>query len=385
MLAAVSAFCLQAYAGNAARVVCGPYLQNVSCDSFTVVWETDIDAIAWVEVAPDGDGHWYNRKRESFREEGVNGLRSLGKVHKVTVSGLKPGTAYRYRLMMKGLEAYESAVDVRYTRVSGSDVYRKKPFIARTLKERYDTLRFCVLNDIHEKDSLLGVLLDARRPSEEFVVFNGDMTSSIMSADRIRECWLATASASLKGGLPLYAFRGNHEYRGRDAMLWPGRFATPTARPYFSFSYGRYFFIGLDSGEDKPDDDIEYCGLYDTLPYLQQEAEWLREVVSSKEFLEAERRIVFSHIPPDSKGWQGNRNVCELFVPVLNEAGIDLMICGHTHSYRLDTPDSGISPAEFPVLINPAAQRLEVTLAPDGVTELRIFDGNGAMTHSLRL
>ncbi|MBR4755533.1 MAG: serine/threonine protein phosphatase, partial [Bacteroidales bacterium] len=35
------------------RPVCGPYLQNVTQNSFTVIWTTDMDALSWVEVAPD--------------------------------------------------------------------------------------------------------------------------------------------------------------------------------------------------------------------------------------------------------------------------------------------------------------------------------------------
>ena len=91
---------------------------------------------------------------------------------------------------------------------------------------------------------------------------------------------------------------------------------------------------------------------------------------------------MFSHIPPESKGWQGNRNVCELFVPILNEAGIDLMICGHTHKYRFDTPQSDISPASFPVWVNANVERLDVTIGPGGSIELKAFNPDGIMTHS---
>lgn len=388
LILSLTAFVLLAVhapAQDRARAICGPYLQNVTCDSFTVMWETDIDALAWVEVAPDSDEHWYNRKRQVFREAPREGLLPLGRLHKVRISGLQPGTSYRYRIMMKGLKEYKGAGNVSYTRESGSDVFRRNPFRLTTRRASYDTLRFCVMNDIHEKDSLLGVLLDARRANEDFVVFNGDMTSSLMSEDRIRECWLSAASSALNGSLPFYALRGNHEYRGRDAILWPSHFETPTGHPYYAFRYGPYFFIGLDSGEDKPDDDIEYSGLYDTLPYLQKEAEWLRGVVDSEEFRSAQTRIVFSHIPPESKGWQGNRNVCELFVPILNEAGIDLMICGHIHRYRFDEPGSGMSPAAFPVWVNANVERLEVTLAPGRSIELRSFSPDGSLTHEMTL
>ena len=37
----------------------GPYLQAVGEHEFTVVWTTDADAVAWVEVAPDDGSDFY--------------------------------------------------------------------------------------------------------------------------------------------------------------------------------------------------------------------------------------------------------------------------------------------------------------------------------------
>ena len=35
------------------RPICGPIIENPTTTGFTVVWETNMDAIGWVEVAPD--------------------------------------------------------------------------------------------------------------------------------------------------------------------------------------------------------------------------------------------------------------------------------------------------------------------------------------------
>ena len=48
------------------RPVCGPYVQNPTTTGFTVVWETNMDAIAWVEVAPDDGTHFYNEDRTKY-------------------------------------------------------------------------------------------------------------------------------------------------------------------------------------------------------------------------------------------------------------------------------------------------------------------------------
>jgi hypothetical protein len=41
-----------------ADIVRGPYVQCVTETGFTVVWSTEVDAVAWVEVAPDDGTHF---------------------------------------------------------------------------------------------------------------------------------------------------------------------------------------------------------------------------------------------------------------------------------------------------------------------------------------
>ena len=112
--------------------------------------------------------------------------------------------------------------------------------------------------------------------------------------------------------------------------------------------------------------------------YLREQAEWLKGVTQSEAFKKAEVRIVFSHIPPRLKDWHGNKNVCELFVPILNEAGIDLMISGHEHNYSLCPV--GTSNAKFPVVVNDNVELM--VLDVDGKTiNFKTNDPSGAQTH----
>ena len=79
--------------------------------------------------------------------------------------------------------------------------------------------------------------------------------------------------------------------------------------------------------------------------YRAEECAWLKKAVRSEEFLTASARIVLLHIPPAAGAWHGSVHLNELFVPVLNEAGIDLMLCGHDHRYSFhpagEVPDRG--------------------------------------------
>ena len=365
------------------RVACGPYIQNPSTDSFTVVWESTIPAVAWVEVAPDDGTHFYNADRRKYYELSAHGNQVISRFHKISVDGLAPGSRYRYRLMMKGVTEFTGPGNVKYTPTWGSDVYQKAPYATGTVAKSYDTLRFDVYNDIHQQDSVLNLLMSASSRKKDFVVFNGDMVSSLAWKEKIPDTFLRTGAANLGGDTPLYCLRGNHELRGTDTQRWFDWFSYPGGEPYWTASWGKFFFIFLDTLEDKPDNDIEYNGTMLSEPYMLRQAEWLREVVNSEACRKAAVRVVIGHIPPKTKGWYGNRKVDELFVPILNKAGISLMICGHEHRWRVDAEGSESS-AKFPVLVNANLERLEVSLDARNIS-LSAFDAQGNNTHNYKV
>ena len=277
VIAILTATMALAQSAPRAKVVCGPYVQCVSETGFTVIWTTDMDAIAWVEVAPDDNSHFYNKERDKYYDARGNGVFPIGKIHKVVVEGLEPGTTYRYRVMNKGVTAYNGSGNVEYTKGSGTDVHRGSPFKITTFKKEYDSITFDIFNDIHGKDSLFRTILAGARENRDFVFLNGDMTSNISSEDLIAKMYLSSAAKSLNGGTPLYLSRGNHELRGVDAVKWLNYFSTPTGTPYYSFSIGKFYFLVLDACEDKPDSDIEYSGIVASRPYVQRQSRWLKE------------------------------------------------------------------------------------------------------------
>ena len=364
-----------------AKIVCGPYVQCMTETSFTVIWTTDVDAVAWVEVAPDDGTHFYNKERDKYYDARGNGVFPIGKIHKVVVDGLEPGSTYRYRVMNRGVIAYNGSGNVQYMHGSGTDVYKGEPHKITTFKEDYDTIRFDLYNDIHGKDSLFNRILSGARDNRDFVFLNGDMTSNISNEELIPMMYLGSVAKSLNGGLPLFASRGNHELRGRDAIKWLNYFQTTTGTPYYSFSIGDFFFVVLDACEDKPDSDIEYSGIVASKPYVERQGRWLKEVIASEECRNAKVRIAFCHVPPESKGWYGAAQMCNILVPPLNEAGFDAMFCGHIHRWRVAEPDGSISNAGFPVICNPNIERMEVTATEDAI-EISTFDTDGKNTHN---
>jgi predicted phosphohydrolase len=123
----------------------------------------------------------------------------------------------------------------------------------------------------------------------------------------------------------------------------------------------------LDGGEDKPDSDIEYHDLvrYDT--YREKEAKWLKSVVESEQFKAATVKIVIIHIPPKSSGWHGEAEIARLFVPILNQAGIDAMFCGHIHKYRFSEANAPTYGCNFPIVCLPNRVRADIEVSKEKI------------------
>ena len=89
-------------------------------------------------------------------------------------------------------------------------------------------------------------------------------------------------------------------------------------------------------------------------------------------------RIVLLHIPLGNGTWHGNIHLEELFLPILNEADIDVMLSGHTHRYSFHPANDKV---RFPVLVNDNASLLKCDVG-DGRITARIYGPDGTVTHS---
>lgn len=89
-------------------------------------------------------------------------------------------------------------------------------------------------------------------------------------------------------------------------------------------------------------------------------------------------RIVLLHIPLGNGTWHGNIHLEELFLPILNDADIDVMLSGHTHRYSFRPANDEV---RFPVLVNDNASLLRCDVG-DGRITVRIYGPEGTVTHS---
>lgn len=356
-----------AFGQPSVRIAHGPYLQQVTDDGFTVVWTTTMDAASWVEVAPDDGSHFYAAERPKYYDSHI-GKRRIGRLHRVRVEGLEPGTTYRYRIMQQGVLCEEGNKRVILGEGYGSDILKHKPYTATTLDESKDKTEFWVVNDIHARDSVFRLLLKGvEKAKPDFVCFNGDMLSSMESERQLFDGYLNSAAELLTpAGVPIVAARGNHENRGSFSSKFLDYFPTSTGEVYYAFRQGPVCFLVLDCGEDKPDSDIRYYGMSTTDAYREQEVRWLQQVVQSEEYRSAPVHIVILHMIPGGKGsWHGEQELRRLFVPILNEASVDVMLCGHYHRYAYI--DDGSRGTKFPILVNSNNDKLVVKADRKGI------------------
>jgi hypothetical protein len=185
----------------------------------------------------------------------------------------------------------------------------------------------------------------------------------------------------LVANVPTFYTRGNHETRGKYAYLFQKYNPTNSGDTYFVLRHGPVAMVVLDAGEDKPDGNKEYSGAVDFDLFRQQQVEWLEKVVKDPMFAKAPVKVAVMHIPAMSgeHSWYGEKRANEMLVPILNKAGVDIMLSGHYHRHVYI--EEGTCGNKFPILANDNVSRVDFYTEGKGY-QLRIYDMEGKLTHS---
>lgn len=200
----------------------------------------------------------------------------------------------------------------------------------------------------------------------DFVVYNGDMLNDFMQPNQVFTGFLDATVRLFARTMPFVYARGNHETRARYARTLPDYLPDSDGRTWNSFDHGGVHFIVLDSGEDKEDSHEYYNGLVDFQNYRKEEAVWLKEDLESDACRKARFRIVISHIPPRGGKGFAIQDVCENFEPLINKAGVDLWLSGHTHRFQRLDPAAGQN--NYPLIIGSTDTITRVEISPAGAS-----------------
>jgi len=358
----------------------GPWVTNVSEDSFTILWTTKTDNLGWVEVTSDLKTPWGRLDVKPVHST-FAGRWLMGRMHSVSVTGLQKGTQYRYRVCGQKVVDDCEEQDLVFGMEKKSGVFYIKTFD----NEKADC-HFSAVNDIHMDKNMFSTLMDQMDISNtDFVLLNGDITTAgNYSVDTLVAYSVDPIGRALKR-IPVMYARGNHEGRGNNWMASYQVFPTRTpGQFYYTFRQGPVAFIVLDSGETKPAVSTSYAGKPFYEEYLEEELSWAKEAVKAKDFADAPLKVCIIHVPMDgvpSTSEYNTRNwMRDNFIPLLNEAGVDLTINAHLHKSFVTEPNDKIG-NKFPMVVNGRGTRLQFDADASGIS-LKFFDENGNVVKS---
>jgi predicted phosphodiesterase len=314
-------------------VLHGPFLLDISETTAIVEWVTDTPCTAKVMFGESTE--------DQVAEPEVNGLIPVGTVHKVVLTGLRPGHTYRYKVLStrvvrlnpywpdKGLTLESSSYDFT------------------TMDRMKSTVSFSLVTDTHEDVSRIESLSKVINWEKlDFLVHDGDGVNWLESEDQLFDRWIDPLTKPLDHSKPLLYARGNHDLRGPFARSLATYLGDTNDKFYFTRDDGPVHFIVLDTGEDKPDTAAAYAGLVRQGPYRSKELDWFQSEVKNDERMKtASFRIVLMHQP--DFGWLDGKN--REWTDTANEGKIDLVIAGHFHRFVHFPPGEGGN--NFPVLV----------------------------------
>ena len=297
----------------------GPWLYDPACDAISVGWHNAGGSPSALEYRKKGEEQF--RVAYSHFEAGVwDRAQSL---HKVRLTGLEPGATYEYKVRNYLPDA------------KSHQCFPQDETLSFTLPSHYaKECRFLIFTDIHGKKGKLERFLKESRLLKkcDFIVNMGDMITNSNGYVPIFEGYL-DAETFFVSRHPMFNLRGNHETRGILPTSYLDLFGHQGGKSYFMYKVGGLCIIGVDGGED-------YLNEM-SLPYIQEQNEWLREIVRSPSFQNAEKRILLSHMPLLEKAKYTpvvQKLLDGVFIGERPLAKIDVMLSGHTHRASCTEP-----------------------------------------------
>ena len=297
-----------------------PYLQNPVGNGITVMWETTVPAYCWVEYGTDTT----QLKRARTIVDGQVVCNNY--LHKIRIDGLQPGQKYYYRVCSQEILLYQE-----YKKVFGNTA--QSAFSEFTLPATdTDSFTAVVFNDLHQHTQTFRSLCQQiKNVNYDFVVFNGDCVDDPVDHNQATSFISELTEGVCGDRIPTFFMRGNHEIRNAYSIGLRDHYDYVGDRTYGSFNWGDTRIVMLDCGEDKPDDHWVYYGLNDFTQLRNEQVDFLKKELSSKEFKKAGKRVLIHHIP--LYGNDGKNLCANLWTKLLEKAPFNISLNAHTHKY----------------------------------------------------
>lgn len=349
---------------NEAKLISSPpVLQNPAETSMGVGFAVSALANGYVEYSLTPD--FANAKKVKCGGYRVTDMND--KIMLVRLTGLKPATRYWYRIGADRI-SYENGYAMK---IIGTEV-DPKVYSFTTLGAGAKS-SFCVINDTHAKWDPFTMCIDkVDEINPSCVIWNGDACNTQETIESLVSIFYTPniKRNDYASTTPYQLVPGNHDYRGLAARKMENvlMYRQPEERSSRDWDLGRNFavrcgdiaMIGLDTGEDKPDSRLAFAGLFNMEAYRVAQKAWLEDALKKPEIASAPYLVAFCHIPlydsdptsnpgdcndfgggkykHDFSIWQ--RSCKELWGPLLEKAGCQVVITAHNHRYRYDAPNA---------------------------------------------
>ena len=349
-------------------ITSAPVLMNPAERSIDVAFAVSDDANGWVEISKSPD----MQKCVRVHSGGDNPLMSIQSgFASIRIKGLRSAQRYYYRIGADRIH-FDNNYKISH---EGTDA-GEKVYSFTTLGSGAGGA-FCVINDTHSREPAVArVLRKIGEIKPAAIIWNGDARNFYRtSADAVGTFLKPHPDfPEYAVSSPVLFVNGNHDYRGRFARRLHElvQFRDAGERSPAFAGLGRNFvqrigeiaLIGLDTGEDKQDTNPIMCGTARMTRYRQLQTRWLAEEIEKPAIKSARFKVAFCHIPlyehnprenpgdvlpadddPRYKhpwaAWQ--RTCARMWGPLLEKAGVQLVVTGHQHVFRYDPPQDGRS------------------------------------------
>ena len=368
-----------------------PYLQELSHNGVTVVFENTVSTFAWVELRKKGQTtatkYYQDIEGQHQAYDYIQASTVALPVQNfvIRINGLTAATEYEYRICSQKID------EMKPYSAKFSTQYESEWNTFRTLDNKATSHRLVVLSDLHNRPATLEKFLSVLSPlSADHIIYAGDMMDNMqvgnpptnaLKAEEPYASFTNVSSQIFATKKDFCMLRGDHETKGDAADYFERYFPHQSGKLYNAYRWGDLEVVLLDGGEALPDDDpttrSTILAAYNA--YRQEEARWLEQLTQTTEYQTAKYRIVVSHLPipnaSEEETQAGAKYFADLMLPILNHANVDLVVCGHLHpeTYLFTEATENVS---FPTLVQGynSALRIEIT---EGKITLNVIDENG--------
>lgn len=233
-----------------------------------------------------------------------------------------------------------------------------------------------------------------------FHLQNGDLSYANVNQANMPGCWSDFMNNMMTSARnrPWMTALGNHEVEagngetGYDSYLTrftlPGNGSRDHTGRWYAFRVGSVLFVSLDANDVVfQNDGGAFLGTTDA-PYIRgysdgAQTAWLRRTLSAaRADREIDWIICFQHqlaVSSSSSGAGCDGGVREEFVPLFDEFGVDLVLCGHDHDYERSHPVRGTDSGTFlrPSVVSTDTTRVDTSR---GTVHL-VLGGGGTSSH----